>query len=188
MCKFPHFFPRLEELFLIRNRLSVGHHNAINQILLATYRALAQLPTSHLHPELIIPPLSDPTSTNGYSTPLPAPSSPLARPQAVKHHFLPQTSLASPYASRPGSPTRTKLPAINVPLFQYVWLGLAGISTPADSKAFAALVSRDLCVSEARVKVTNGQLDFFCGVTRTDQQMSIYWRRLRLIYPEWIMW
>lgn len=138
--------------------LSVGHNNAIKQILLATYRALSQLPASHLHPELCIPPLSDPTSTTGHNTPLHAPSSPLARPTAVRHHFINQADLASPYASRPGSPTRTKLPAINVPIFQYVWCGLAGISTPADSKAFAALVKRDLCVGEARIKITNGKL------------------------------
>lgn len=142
--------------------LSVGHHNAIKQILLATYRALSQLPASHLHPELVIPPLSDPTSTNGHSTPLHAPSSPLARPTAVRHHLVNQAELASPYASRPGSPTRTKLSAINVPIFQYVWCGLAGISTPADSKAFATLVKRDLCVSESRIKVTNGQLVDTC--------------------------
>ena len=152
--------------------LSVGHHNAIKQILLATYRALSQLPASHLHPELIIPPLLDPTSTNGHSTPVHAPSSPLARPTAVRHHLVNQADLASPYASRPGSPTRTKLSAINVPIFQYVWCGLAGISTPADSKAFAALVQRDLCVSEARIKITNGKLHTVTRIGgRADHQM-----------------
>lgn len=153
MCKSPVLLSKSDLI----DSLSVGHHNAIKQILLATYRALSQLPASHLHPELHIPPLSDPTSTNGHATPLHAPSSPLARPTAVKHQLLNQADLASPYASRPGSPTRTKLQAINVPMFQYVWCGLAGISTPADSTAFAALVSRDLCVSEARVKITNGK-------------------------------
>lgn len=141
-------------------RLSVGHSNAIKQILLATYRALSQLPPSHLHPDLVIPALDPPVTVNGnsngngHSTP----SSPLVRPVATKHHLLQQQNeLASPYASRPSSPTRAKLPPINVFLFQYVWLGLAGISTPADSDAFRALVMRDLCVSEARVKVTNGE-------------------------------
>lgn len=155
----------------------MGHANAIKAILLATYRALAQLPSSHLHPDLIIPPLDhingngNGTHTNGSSTP----SSPLVRPVATKHHLLShyqekEMALASPYASRPGSPVRSKLPPLNVSLFQYVWLGLAGISTPADSKAFLPLVTRDLCVSEARVKISNGEF------------ISSYWMFMKTEY------
>lgn len=146
------------QLTCSRCRLSVGHTNAIKQILLATYRALAQLPSSHLHPDLIIPPLDSGSGsgTNGHAVSS-TPSSPLVRPIPTKPHLLPaHNDLASPYASRPGSPTRTKLQPLNVALFQYVWLGLAGISTPADQKAFLPLVTRDLCVSEARVKISNG--------------------------------
>ena len=137
-------------------RQSVGHVPAMQAILLATYRALALLPPTHTHPNLQIPLLPDsPLSSSAKWD-----SSPPKASQPCPHAHLGHISLpASPYTTRPGSPSglrATPLPPLGEPLFQFVWLALAGISMPADGNMFMPHVLKGLCVSEERVKITNG--------------------------------
>ncbi|CAD6583383.1 MAG: hypothetical protein TREMPRED_003535 [Tremellales sp. Tagirdzhanova-0007] len=129
------------------NVQSVGHFPAIQAILLATYRALSLLPPSHLPPNFTLP----------SSLSAPSPSTPKLHSHPLSNLTLP----ISPYASRPNSPSPTRaspLPPLSTPLFQYAWLALAGISTLADGNGFLPHVMRGLCISEDRVKITNGGL------------------------------
>jgi hypothetical protein len=156
-------------------RQSVGHGPAIQAILLATYRALSLLPRSHLPsnfhiPSLALPALSTTVSTT--SVPQNLPSAALDTPPSLQSRNAQQLTIisvpASPFNSRPGSPNIPHLPPISVPLFTYVWLGLAGISTKTDAKAFMPYVAEGLCVDEARAKITNGKLESLVHVKPVD--------------------
>ncbi|WWD17689.1 hypothetical protein CI109_102130 [Kwoniella shandongensis] len=139
------------------NVQSVGYALAAQSILLATYRALSLLPRSYLPNELSIPSLS----------PIPSPSTPksASTPTSHQHMHLPTThhlalssNPASPIPSRPTTPSPGRsptLPRLNVPIFRYAWLGLAGISCEADEKAFGSVAAGALGLGEDRVKVTN---------------------------------
>ncbi|ORX37403.1 hypothetical protein BD324DRAFT_579474 [Kockovaella imperatae] len=135
------------------NTQSVGFIPASQAILLATYRALARLPPTHVPANLAIPPalLANASPVNGHAS-----NGTHGKP--VPH--LPTVSVpATPRASRPPSPTAsrpsTPLPPLNVPVFRYAWLALAGISTAFDSEAFVPHVSNVLNLAPAQIKVTN---------------------------------
>ena len=135
------------------NSQSVGYAPASSALLLATYRALAQLPSTHLPAGFCVP-AHDHFLPNPAHTPvrvLPTSTGP-ALP--LPHHFS--------RAERPASPTSrtSKLPNIRsgLNLFQYCWLALAGISTPNDVEAFLPFVLETLGVERERVKITNGRL------------------------------
>lgn len=127
---------------------SVGYSNAIQAILLATYRALEQLPPGYLPSDLLLPSL-------------PAMSNTRASQSRITSHL---GGLVTAPASRQGSRAGSPSPALPLPpipshhgLFQYVWCGLAGISTPEDVDAFQSLVVDGLGTSPERVKITNGE-------------------------------
>ena len=127
---------------------------ASQAILLATYRALSLLPASYLPSDLTIPPL--------IAASVPRPH--VNGVQSVKAlpHMPVVSTPASPLGSRAPSPSRnppSPLPAINVPLFKYAWLALAGISTPADAAGFLdPHMTVALNLFPEQIKVTNGEL------------------------------
>lgn len=195
---------------------SVGYASATQSLLLATYRALAQLPRSHIPPSLLMPSidLSDSTRSSPQLQAVPMtlknqlpspPSSVGSKPTAthnlpsVMNHITleppstsssssssyslgpsssPSTSHSSPTSipsshlssyptltdksistPHPRNPTpRMRLPSLNVPVFQYAWLALAGISCKADEEAFGKVACRVLGLDMERLKVTNGEL------------------------------
>jgi hypothetical protein len=49
-----------------------------------------------------------------------------------------------------------KLPPLGMSIFKYAWLGLAGITTPLDQRAFRPWVSEVLNMEDERIKITNG--------------------------------
>ncbi|KAK8866105.1 hypothetical protein IAR55_001256 [Kwoniella newhampshirensis] len=142
------------------NVQSVGYALAAQSILLATYRALSLLPRSYLPNEFTIPSLSLPL-TPAFTSPPKAPSTRshldlLSHP--VAHHLAVSSNPGSPLPSRPTTPSPARppmLPNLNLPIFRYAWLGLAGISCEADGTAFGAVAANALGMSEDRVKVTN---------------------------------
>nr|XP_019015109.1 uncharacterized protein I206_01197 [Kwoniella pini CBS 10737]OCF53890.1 hypothetical protein I206_01197 [Kwoniella pini CBS 10737] len=91
------------------NIQSVGFQAASQSLLLATYRALSQLPNLYI-----------PLENNGESSKIP-----------------------------------TKLPDLNVPVFQYAWLGLAGIQNDSDANAFAGYAINALALNPDRIKLSN---------------------------------
>lgn len=172
---------------------------------MATYRALAQLPRSHVPPDLLMPFID--LSDSSRSSPqlqavsmlprdqiLTPPSSVGSKTTAIHNHLpsvmnqltlprssSPSTSHLSPtpislthlsphpnFATPVGKPISTphtnnptprmRLPPLNVPVFQYAWLGLAGISSKADEDAFGKVVCGALRLDIERVKVSNGKL------------------------------
>ncbi|OXG27048.1 hypothetical protein C360_06740 [Cryptococcus neoformans Bt15] len=195
------------------NVQSVGYASATQSLLLATYRALAQLPRSHIPPSLLMPSidLSDSTRSSPQLQAVPMtlknqltspPSSVGSKPTAthnlpsVMNHITleppsasssssssyslgpsssPSTSHSSPTSipsshlssyptltdksistPHPRNPTpRMRLPSLNVPVFQYAWLALAGISCRADEEAFGKVACRVLGLDMERLKVTN---------------------------------
>lgn len=195
---------------------SVGYASATQSLLLATYRALAQLPRSHIPPSLLMPSidLSDSTRSSPQLQAVPMtlknqlpspPSSVGSKPTAthnlpsVMNHITleppsasssssssyslgpsssPSTSHSSPTSipsshlssyptltdksistPHPRNPTpRMRLPSLNVPVFQYAWLALAGISCKADEEAFGKVACKVLGLDMERLKVTNGEL------------------------------
>ena len=147
------------ELTIIRQ--SVGYGPASQAILLATYRALALLPHSYLPPDLAIPPTL--LSSHSPKVGAHATQNGIHALKVIPH--LPTVSLpASPRTSRPTSPSparspSTPLPPINVPIFRYAWLALAGISTPCDADGFVPYMTTALNLSSEQIKVTNGESD-----------------------------
>lgn len=194
---------------------SVGYAAATQSLLLATYRALAQLPRSHIPHNLLMPSidLSDSTRSSPQlqavpmilKNQLPSPPSSIGSKSVVIHNLpsvmnnltleppsasssfssssslppssSPSTTHSSPTSiplthlssyptltdksistPNPGNPTpRTRLPPLSVPIFQYAWLALAGISCKADEQAFAKVVCGVLGLDMERLKVTNGK-------------------------------
>ncbi|RXK39234.1 hypothetical protein M231_03454 [Tremella mesenterica] len=142
------------------NVQSVGPGPAIQALLLATYRALSQLPRPYLPAGLKIPELPhDPQQPiQILPPPPPKPFRPGEAARILKASHLPALSIPStPINSRPPSPEtfRTLLPPLNVDAFQYAWLGLAGISTTGDARAFLPHVVNGLRIRSDRVKITN---------------------------------
>ena len=140
---------------LLNARQSVGYANAIQAILLATYRALVQLPPRYLPSGFTLPALPKLTAR-------PLSSSPSRAPPHLGGLNIEGLVTAPPsrQSSRPPSPTsNASLPPIDRSheLFQYVWCGLAGISTPDDVDAFQSLVVEGLGAARERVKITNGE-------------------------------
>lgn len=123
-------------------RQSVGVSNATQAILLATYRALALLPRSHLPPRFVIPPLPDQSS-----------------PSTTGHHSHPSPkSPDTPYTSRAPSPgLMVPLQPISTPIFAAAWLGLAGVNTAMDIEAFSPYISKALAIPVDKLKVSNGR-------------------------------
>ncbi|CAK9779523.1 hypothetical protein CC85DRAFT_287375 [Cutaneotrichosporon oleaginosum] len=113
------------------NVQSIGHITAADRILEATYRALAQLPASHL-PE-------------GFAIASPSPS---AIPAGVR------SRMGSPTPSGYNTP-RAKWASLAEPLFQHCWIALAGMTTPANATAFIPFVSAVLCTAPERISMTN---------------------------------
>ena len=132
---------------------SVGHESGAQAILLATYRALSLLPHTHLPPNLVIPIIPTPPSTSALQTQLQVPKSSPNMPTV--------SGPATPLASRPTSPSPSRrnslLPSLNVPVFRYAWLALAGISTRFDAEAFIPHAMAVLNLPADRIKVTNGE-------------------------------
>lgn len=135
------------------NVQSVGYAPASQQILLATYRALSQLPSTHLPSALSIPLDNLHEGSTAYPT-----------------RSLATSRLVTPLPSRVSSPaprharsssgsssdeTPKELPPLNVAVFRYAWLGLAGITTVLDQQAFMPWVSRVLNMEDERIKITN---------------------------------
>lgn len=120
---------------------SVGFSNAAQAILLATYRALALLPPSYLPSGFTIPPLPDQTS-----------------PSTTGHHSHPSPKFPdTPYTSRAPSPGLVlPLRPINAQLFASAWLGLAGVNTAADVRAFTPYIPQILNIPVEKLKVSNG--------------------------------
>ncbi|XAO27205.1 hypothetical protein I312_106047 [Cryptococcus bacillisporus CA1280] len=184
------------------NVQSVGYASATQSLLLATYRALTQLPRSHVPPDLLMPfiDLSDSSRSSPQLQAVsmltrdqpPTPPSSVGSKSTTIHHHLPSVvnQLTLPPSSSPStshlSPTpislthlsphstsatpagksistphtnnptpRMRLPPLNVPVFQYAWLALAGISCKADEEAFGKVVCGALGLDMERVKVTN---------------------------------
>jgi hypothetical protein len=82
------------------------------------------------------------------------------------------SDLITPQPSRNTSPVHGPylLPPLNRPVFQYVWLALAGISTPADCEMFAPYAVERLNVSVQSVKVTNGESPVSIDLVRNTDQ------------------
>lgn len=113
---------------------SVGHIPAADRILEATYRALAQLPASHL--------------PAGFAPPMPVPN-PSAIPSGIR------SRMGSPTPSGANTP-RARWHSLTEPLFQHCWIALAGMTTPSDATAFIPFVSNVLCTAPERISMTNG--------------------------------
>ncbi|WWC58780.1 uncharacterized protein I303_101324 [Kwoniella dejecticola CBS 10117] len=107
------------------NVQSVGFEAARQSLLLATYRALSQLSSAYIPADLVIPSLP----------PILLPALPASMGQSSK----------IPY----------KLPDLNIPVFQYAWLGLAGIQNDTDANAFLGHAASALAVSPDRIKLSN---------------------------------
>ncbi|WVF70290.1 hypothetical protein IAT40_005079 [Kwoniella sp. CBS 6097] len=121
------------------NVQSVGHSAAAQSLLLAIYRALSLLPLSHTPQDLLKPP-----AIAIASRPSLIPSHPLHN--SSNHPFSTQLhTTAAP----------TKLPNLNVQVFRYAWLGLAGINCETDAKGFIGHAANALNISQDRVKLSN---------------------------------
>lgn len=127
---------------LIVSRQSVGHANAAQAILTATYRALSNLPKSHLPAGLVIPDITDPT---------PIPSAAITPPDS------PGGSRTSSTSNSLTSQLSVGLPVINVPVFSAAWLALAGVNTALDAQAFSIYPPQILNIHPSKVNVTNGE-------------------------------
>jgi hypothetical protein len=117
---------------LIRPSQSIGHIPAADRILEATYSALEQLPATHLPANFCTPPL--------------VPSLP---PGVMSR-------VASPVPSGYNTP-RARLAPLKEGLFDFCWIALAGMTTPADATAFTPFVSGVLCVPAEKISMTNGE-------------------------------
>lgn len=102
--------------------------------------------------QLTLPPSSSPSTSRLSPTPIPLTHlspHPTFATSAGK-------SISTPHTNNPTP--RMRLPPLNVPVFQYAWLALAGISCKADEEAFGKVVCGALGLDIERVKVTNGKL------------------------------
>ncbi|WRT64330.1 uncharacterized protein IL334_001262 [Kwoniella shivajii] len=116
------------------NVQSVGYGPASQSLLLATYRALIQLPKSHLPSALYIPNLS---------------LSPLS-------DLRPNTPSSVYSVGDTGESSRSaRLPNINMSLFRYAWLGLAGVNCQADADGFIGYATSALCLTEDEIRLSN---------------------------------
>lgn len=110
---------------------SVGHIPAADRILEATYRALTQLPASHLPAGFAAPALA---------------------------HFAPdvRSRVASPAPTASGFNTpRAHNPPLTESLFAHCWIALAGMTTPSDATAFIPFVASALYTQPERISMTN---------------------------------
>jgi N-acetylglucosamine kinase-like BadF-type ATPase len=114
------------------NVQSIGHIPAADRILEATYRALEQLPATHLPAGFASPPLL-----------------PVLPPGVLSR-------VASPVPSGANTP-RSRLAPLKDSLFEFCWIALAGMTTPADATAFLPFVSSVLAVPPEKVSLTNGE-------------------------------
>ncbi|WWC86429.1 uncharacterized protein L201_001306 [Kwoniella dendrophila CBS 6074] len=115
------------------NIQSVGYELASQSLLLATYRALSQLSSAYLPFDLYIPPLSPVHMSVACST------------------LNPNT-----LARNNGESSRSsKLPSLNASVFQYAWLGLAGVNSDGDAKAFISYATNALSLNQDRIKLSN---------------------------------
>ncbi|WVQ97614.1 hypothetical protein IAU59_004728 [Kwoniella sp. CBS 9459] len=117
------------------NVQSVGHSAAAQSLLLATYRALSLLPSSHTPPDLFVPP------------------SAAFRPGLLASHpddIIPSSHMQTAASSRP-----VRLPDLNIQVFRYAWLGLAGINCETDAKGFVSYAATALNLGEDRIKLSN---------------------------------
>ncbi|TYJ54842.1 hypothetical protein B9479_004513 [Cryptococcus floricola] len=165
------------------NVQSVGYHAASQNILRATYRALSLLPSTHIPPDLEIPPVQDISCpSSGCVSPVPqaiAPVSVIPAPSAALPIALhangkglptPPRSLSSALGEPnlaaamnntlapplpPPSSRPDLLPPLNVPLFRSAWLGLAGISSKNDQDSFGRYIAGSLAMDAGRVKISN---------------------------------
>ncbi|ORY34265.1 hypothetical protein BCR39DRAFT_477181 [Naematelia encephala] len=130
------------------NVSSVGHALAVQRLLLATYRALACLPPSHLPSTFQHPLLPSDSLSMSSSFHIPTPNKADVTPYA--------SHTQTPQPSRPSSPsTSATMPSLNVPLFAAIWLGLAGLQTPANAAAFTPKVCKAFNAPLDRVRLTN---------------------------------
>ncbi|WVQ77015.1 hypothetical protein IAR50_006694 [Cryptococcus sp. DSM 104548] len=155
------------------NVQSVGYHAASQNILLATYRALAQLPAALLPASLGLPedischssspasplPLPD---ARPILHPLPTPPSSVSSAAEPTLAAIMNTHLAPPLAPpatrsapSPSSPAPRSLPPLNTALFRAAWLGLAGISSKSDQDSFRRYIAKTLCMDEQKVQISN---------------------------------
>ncbi|OCF37648.1 hypothetical protein I316_00775 [Kwoniella heveanensis BCC8398] len=126
------------------NVQSVGHSAAAQALLLATYRALSLLPSSHTPPDLVIP------SSAAFR-----PSLFPAQPPCSSLHHSEKCALSKQSTEAGAAFRPMRLPALNVQVFRYAWLGLAGINCETDAKGFIAHAASALNVSEHNLKLSN---------------------------------
>ena len=111
--------------------------------MLATYRAMGQLPESHRRPGLYVPPTALKKCHEA--------------PVDSKAFDSEHVNSANGTSSKPGSSVEPPVPVLAMPCFDYVWLAMAGVSTPADVKAFLPYATRFFKVGEERMKLTIGK-------------------------------
>ncbi|WVW82505.1 hypothetical protein I302_104516 [Kwoniella bestiolae CBS 10118] len=66
--------------------------------------------------------------------------------------YIPSSALTSTDLTKGES---SKLPNLNIPIFQYAWLGLAGVNCESDAKGFMSHATGALCLTQDRIKLSN---------------------------------